>query len=46
VLVALAVDVALILHVAADAGAVKRPVVLMVPHEVDHITAWFAVNCI
>jgi hypothetical protein len=45
VFVELAVDVALILQVAADAGAVKRPEVLMVPHDVDHVTTWFAVNC-
>src|SRR5438105_6246127 len=45
VLVEVAGAVALILHVAAPAGAVNSPVLLIEPHDVDHVTDWLAVNC-
>jgi len=51
VLAELTVDVALMAQVVANAvstgtGAVKSPVLLIVPHDADHVTAWFVVNCI
>jgi hypothetical protein len=46
VLVEFAVATALIVHVPTAVGAVNRPLVLMVPQEVDQVTAWLAVNCV
>ena len=39
------VDVALIEHVPAVAGAVNSPAVVMLPHEADQVTDTLAVNC-
>jgi hypothetical protein len=46
VLLEFAVEVPLIVHVPATVGAVKRPLALIEPQVVDHVTAWLAVNCI
>jgi hypothetical protein len=39
VLLELVVDVALIVHVSVATGAVNSPVLLIEPHDVDHVTA-------
>jgi hypothetical protein len=40
-----AVEAALIVHAPAVVGAVKRPLELMLPQEVDQVTDLLAENC-